>query len=138
MFGKIIFSRSACYESCPEFDVIVNSNGVAKWFGSMHVYHGGEEVFCIDQGRLKQLFEKLQSIDFRHFIYPSATIIATDQPYCTIWVKYEDGFVKEVEHYLGDSAEKGSKAKQDLHKLEKLENEIELLLGLKKFIECPS
>ncbi|MFD2657261.1 DUF6438 domain-containing protein [Gracilibacillus thailandensis] len=137
MFEKIIFSRSTCYGSCPEFDVIVNSNGTAKWFGGMHVYHVDEKEFCIDQGRLKQLAEKLRSIDFRHFTYPSTTVFATDQPYCTIWVKYEDGFVKEVEHYLGDSAEKGSKTKQDFQKLEKLENEIEMILGLKKLIEFP-
>ncbi|WP_235182519.1 hypothetical protein [Gracilibacillus boraciitolerans] len=52
----------------------------------------------------------LQSFNFSNFKYPTPTIFATDLPFCTILVTYQDGVVKEVKHYLGDFAEEGSQA----------------------------
>ncbi|MGN8645566.1 DUF6438 domain-containing protein [Gracilibacillus sp. HCP3S3_G5_1] len=134
MFEKIIFSRSSGDGGCPEFDVFVHNKGEAKWFGSRYVHHYGEKVFYIDQRRLQQLDEKLQLFNFRHFTYPTAAISTPGQSSCTIWVKFEDGFVKEVEHYLGDGARQGTKDAQDFQELEQFEKEIEEILGLRKFI----
>ncbi|GAE94073.1 hypothetical protein JCM21714_3205 [Gracilibacillus boraciitolerans JCM 21714] len=135
MFEKIILSRSICYGDCPEFEVIVKKDGTAKWFGGMFVHRAGEVEFQLDNRKLQQLGELLQSFDFRHFTYPAATIFATDLPYCTIKVSYQDGVEKEVEHYLGgDFAEEGSEDNQSFQELEQFEKRIEKVIGLQKFI----
>ncbi|SHN10497.1 DUF6438 domain-containing protein [Gracilibacillus kekensis] len=134
MFKQIIFSRSICYGTFPEFEVTVKQDGNVKWLGGMHVKQHGEAEFNLGNDQIIQLNQLLQSFDFRNFEYPSPTISATDLPFCTILVTYQNGAMKEVEHYLGDFAEEGSQAHETFQALEGFENKIEEIIDLENFI----
>jgi hypothetical protein len=104
MFKKIKFARTPCYGTCPVFDVEVDQDGIVEWNGHMHVYCLGEENFTITKNKIEKLNTLIEEFGFRSFKYPEpeSLTFATDHPSCFIQVEYEDGFVKEVEHYLGD------------------------------------
>ncbi|MEQ6391288.1 hypothetical protein RZN22_18610, partial [Bacillaceae bacterium S4-13-58] len=76
----------------------------------------------------------LKEFDFRSFTYPEPDSYATDHPSCITRVEYTDGYVKEVDHYLGDFETPLIDEKDTLHHLEKFEKKLEQLLGLRKYI----
>lgn len=134
MFKKIEFARTPCYGTCPVFKVEVNYDGSVKWNGQMYVYALGEEEFKISNKKIARIEALLKEFDFRSFTYPEPDSYATDHPSCITRVEYADGYVKEVDHYLGDFEIPLIDEKHTLDNLEKLEKKLEQLLGLRKYI----
>ncbi|MDT8862964.1 DUF6438 domain-containing protein [Alkalihalobacillus sp. MEB130] len=137
MFKKIFFSRTPCYGDCPVFDVEVHHDGTVKWRGEMYVASLGEFEFKITNNKIKKVEALLEEFDFRSFTYPEPDVFATDQPSCVTRVIFQDEFDKEVDHYLGEDATYLFDEKHSLHGLEKFENKLEQILGLRKYIKHP-
>ncbi|WP_458413042.1 DUF6438 domain-containing protein [Schinkia sp. CFF1] len=135
MFERIFLSRTPCYGTCPVYEVEILQDGTAKWLGHMHVFHMGEEEFKVSKSKIKKLEALLEEFDFRSFIYPKPDIFATDHPSCIIHVMYRDGFIKEVDHYLGDMETNTEERKHSLHNLDKFERKIEQIIGLRNYIK---
>ncbi|MEQ6378245.1 DUF6438 domain-containing protein [Bacillaceae bacterium S4-13-58] len=134
MFKRIEFARTPCYGTCPVFDVEINHDGSVKWNGHMYVYRLGEEEFKISNKKIEKIEALLKEFDFRSFTYRDPDSYATDHPSCITRVEYTDGYVKEVDHYLGDFETPLIDEKHTLHHLEEFEKKLEQLLGLRKYI----
>lgn len=137
LFNKIEFARTPCYGTCPVFDVEIRHDGTVKWNGHMHVACPGKEEFKISKNKIKKLEGLLEEFDYRSYTYPKPDVFATDHPSCITRVEFSDGYVKEVDHYLGDMESNIIDVKHSLHSLEKFENKIERLIGIQKFITHP-
>ncbi|MCL7749907.1 DUF6438 domain-containing protein [Halalkalibacter alkaliphilus] len=137
MFNKIFLSRTPCYGDCPVFDVEVDHDGTVKWRGEMYVACLGEIEFKIPNNKIKKLEALLEEFNFRSFTYPEPDMFATDQSSCVTRVIFQDGFDKEVNHYLGEDTTYLLGEKHSLHNLKKFENKIEQIIGLRKYIKHP-
>lgn len=135
MFRKIQFARTPCYGTCPVFDAEVTYDGTVKWNGHLHVSQIGEEEFKITKKKIEKIETLLNEFEFRSFTYPEPDMYATDHPSCITRVEYADGFVKEVDHYLGDFETHHNGGKHTLSNLEKFEKRIESIIGLRKYIK---
>lgn len=137
MFTTIFLSRTVCYGTCPVYDVEVTNDGTVKWNGHMHVACFGEEEFKITKNKIKKIETLLEEFDYRSFNYPEPDVFATDHPSCITRVEFSDGYVKEIDHYLGDTESNIKKQKHTLHNLEKFERKLEQIIGLRKYIHHP-
>ncbi|MFC4022304.1 DUF6438 domain-containing protein [Oceanobacillus longus] len=135
MFKKLSLKRTECYGSCPIYQVEVTPDGVVYWNGEGHVSFMGETTFQISDKKVQQLGALLESFDYRIFIYKEGNLMATDMPYCITRVEFEDGYINEVEHYLGDMDDQANKLKHSLTSLEKFEKRVERIIGTKKYVE---
>ncbi|UPM53656.1 DUF6438 domain-containing protein [Gottfriedia acidiceleris] len=137
MFTTIFLSRTMCYGTCPVYDVEVKNDGTVKWNGQMYVARLGEEEFMITKNKIKKLEMLLEEFDYQSFSYPEPDVFATDHPTCITRVEFSDGYVKEVDHYLGDMESNNTEHKHSLHNLEMFERKLEKIIGLRKYIHLP-
>jgi hypothetical protein len=137
MFEKVFISRTPCYGTCPVYDVEIHHYGTVKWNGHIHIFNMGEEEFKISNSKIKKIEALLEEFDYRSFTYPEPDLFATDHPSCITRVEFADGFVKEVEHYLGDMKTDIEDHKHSLHNLDKFEKKIEQIIGIRRFIQHP-
>ncbi|GGM26199.1 hypothetical protein GCM10011351_09800 [Paraliobacillus quinghaiensis] len=137
MFTEIFISRTPCMGDCPEYQVIVNNIGNVQWNGQWSVYHLGKADFNITKSKIKKIEMLLKEFDYRSFTYPEPDMFATDQPSCITKVIFDDGFVKEIDHYLGDTQSYDKESKHSIANLEKFEKKLEQILGLRKYIKHP-
>ncbi|WP_163971060.1 DUF6438 domain-containing protein [Oceanobacillus halotolerans] len=134
MFTELSISRTPCYGECPVYEVVVHHDGEVKWTGHEFVDHLGESHFRISPEQVKQIETLLEIFDYRSFCYPESDVFATDQPSCITNVVFKDGFEKEIDHYLGDSQINPNDHQHSFENLEKLEEKLEQILGLEKYI----
>ncbi|WP_163971087.1 DUF6438 domain-containing protein [Oceanobacillus halotolerans] len=135
MFIELFISRTPCYGECPVYDVVVNNKGDVQWQGHEFVYHVGEAEWKVSKNKINDIERLLEAFDYRSFTYPEPDMFATDLPSCITKVVFDDGFVKEVNHDLGDDQSFYNNGKDSLHNLEKFENKLEQILGLQKVIK---
>ncbi|WP_067726982.1 DUF6438 domain-containing protein [Oceanobacillus damuensis] len=135
MFKKLSLERTECYGTCPIYQVEVTPDGMVYWNGEGHVSFMGQTTFQISEKKVQQLASLLESFDYRVFTYKEGDLFATDMPHCITRVEYEDGFVKEVDHYLGDIDQRENHLKHSLTSLEKFEKRVERIIGTKHYVE---
>ncbi|UOQ83592.1 hypothetical protein [Gracilibacillus salinarum] len=135
MFEKLVYSRMVHPEMHAGVDVVVHQDGSAEIANSLYNKHHGKTQFEVNQQQMIQLDQLQQAFDFRDFIYPVCKTFQTDQPWCFISIIYQDGFVKEVTHNLGDSAEEGTDTHRKILSLKHFEYQIERILGLQQFTD---
>src|SRR5690554_3964075 len=102
MFEFIKLQRTACYGTCPVYNVTVDNQGNVNYFGEMFVYKTGQHQWKISKYKIKQLNDKLKEFDFKSFVYQTGGVYVTDYPSCITTVKFTDGETKEINHYYGD------------------------------------
>ncbi|WP_249872369.1 DUF6438 domain-containing protein [Oceanobacillus saliphilus] len=135
MFKKLSLERTECYGTCPIYQVEVTPDGMVYWNGEGHVSFMGETTFRISEKKVQQLAALLESFNYRVFTYKEGGPFITDQPHCITRVEYEDGFVKEVDHYLGNKDQKETHLTDSLTSLEKFEKRVERIIGTKRYVE---
>ncbi|MRG85970.1 DUF6438 domain-containing protein [Salinibacillus xinjiangensis] len=135
MFQKLYLERTGCYGTCPIFYVEVYSDGTLNWNGEMFVSHIGKKSFTISEKKIQKLNDLIESFDYRHYTYEPGDLFATDHPHCITRVEFEDGFVNEVDHYLGNQDSFVNESKHSIANLEKFENKVEQILGIRQLIK---
>lgn len=119
-----------CYGDCPIYRVEVNDNGKVVWEGIDYVSKMGRHEWTIRKGKIEKLNSLISSFGYRTYEYsPSEEGFATDHPSCITQIEFQDGYVKEIDHYLGFL--------WGLEDLTKFENDLEKIIGTKKYVKEP-
>ncbi|MGB7604538.1 MAG: DUF6438 domain-containing protein [Lutisporaceae bacterium] len=126
MFEYIKLERTMCYGDCPVYEVTVDSKGNVEYIGDTFVYKIGQLNSKISNRKVKQLADKLYEFNYKSFVYEPGDLFATDHPSCITTVKYLNGEIKTVDHYLGHFLVD--------KKLSEFENSIDRILGTKKYV----
>ncbi|SET17506.1 hypothetical protein SAMN05216389_106171 [Oceanobacillus limi] len=134
MFKKIYLERSGCYGACPIYSVEVNRDGRLKWIGEMFVSYVGETSYQVSNKKLQKLERLLKEFDYRNYKKECGGLFATDQSNCITRVEFVDGFVKEIDHYLGEMDETPNDAKYSMKNLEKFEQKLESIMGVRQLV----
>ncbi|MCP3027048.1 DUF6438 domain-containing protein [Halobacillus sp. A5] len=130
MFHQLTLTRTGCFGDCPVYHVEVRSDGMVKWHGEFFVAQIGECEWKLDDDQMKRLLALMDGFDFFNYEYEANGFPATDLPSCITSITYEDGAVKEVDHYLGDSLNE----EERLMTLEEFEEEIDRIVGTHAYI----
>ncbi|MBU9713581.1 DUF6438 domain-containing protein [Evansella tamaricis] len=140
MIKKITFERTACYGSCPIYKVEVFSDGEVKWNGFEYVSKLGIHEWKLTAKKMEKLNGLIEEFDFRNYEYKTSDIYATDHPSCLISIEFEDGYVKHIDHYLGDQLEDEWLVDLDgpvRMTLEQFERRLEGIIGTGKYVKEP-
>ncbi|WP_444979487.1 DUF6438 domain-containing protein [Halobacillus andaensis] len=90
----------------------------------------GELAWQLDEDHVKKLAALLEEFQVWDFEYEVNGFPATDLPSCVITVIDENGAVKEIDHYLGDSLNEMERPMT----LEEFEEEMDRIIGTKTYI----
>lgn len=119
-----------CYGDCPIYRVEVNVTGKVVWEGIEYVSKMGRHEWTIGKEKIDKLNALINSFGFRIYEYsPSDECFATDHPNCITQIEFQDGHIKEIDHYLGYL--------WGLDDLTKFENDLEKIIGTKKYVKEP-
>jgi hypothetical protein len=129
MFEYITLERTACYGTCPVYKVVINKNGDVDYEGIAFVAIEGKRKWTLKPKKIEQLVKLIKEFDFKNFQYNPKGPCCTDLPFCITTVKFLDGTVKEIDHYLGYPEFRDS--------LEKFEDNIDRIIGSKKYTFLP-
>ncbi|MFD1039864.1 DUF6438 domain-containing protein [Virgibacillus byunsanensis] len=135
MFKKLYVERTACYGTCPIYRIELLADGTVHWNGDMHVSYLGETSFAISESKMQKITALLQSFDYRNFNYKPGDLFATDHPACLIRVEFEDGYIKEIDHDLGEQESYINDSTHSLKNLEKFEQKLEQLIGVRPYVK---
>ncbi len=132
-FDYITLERTPCFGCCPVYKIKVYSSGLVEWEGIDFVARKGKATRYIASEKTKkaaEIVEKIIAVLEKHkwLIKTGEKELqfVTDCSSCKVSIKYRDGRIKSVEHYHGDMGAP--------EELEKLENEIDKIVGAEKWV----
>ena len=96
---KISLERTACYGTCPYYNVEIRGDGTVTYMGVNFVAAKGVRTGHISEQALRRLYDAFAKADF-FWTFDDYTAPITDLPTYTITLSY-DGRSKTVEDYAG-------------------------------------
>jgi len=129
MFEYIYLERTGCYGTCPIYIIKIFNNGAVKYFGSGFVEKLGKHTWTLSQNKIDKLENLLNEFNYKSFLYDPLFPSITCQASCITKVKFSDGTIKKIDHYLGIGEYKDT--------LEKFENRIDKIIGSRKYTFLP-
>lgn len=125
-FKTIKLERTACYGSCPIYQVEILSDGSVHYLGEGFVEQIGQHSWIIDAAAIEALNEAISKYEYFSMKAKEPTEVMTCSPSCITSILLEDGTHREIDNYHGaDSFPK---------KLYKLENKIDEIIGIEKYV----
>jgi hypothetical protein len=109
---EIQLQRTACYGTCPIYQVTINQAGEVVYIGNSFVDFTGEHRSVISQDELSELRRAFERIDFFSLKDSYTDMGATDFPSAIVSLTV-NGREKVIDHYHGDF-----NAPEELSKLE--------------------
>ncbi len=95
---RVEFAASGCWISCPEYKIIVNSNGMALYVALRNIKEIGSFEAAIDEKKCDELFSLLNYIDFAS-LDEHYQIDASDMQSSTLIINYDGGKIKRIYDY---------------------------------------
>jgi hypothetical protein len=121
----------------PYYKVDIFDNGIVEWNGIEYVSKLGKREWELSSKKVGNLNVLIEEFDHRTYEYRTLDGFATDHPNCIITIEFNDGFVKEIDHYLGDQLEEEHLVDFNKVGLYEFENKIERIVGTKKYVKEP-
>jgi hypothetical protein len=96
---RMTLSRTGCFGSCPQYDLVVHGSGAVEYTGEMYVKYCGEWRGTIALSSVHELVGEFRAADY-FTLYPEYTWGATDLPTFTTSISF-DNVHKKVTDYGG-------------------------------------
>lgn len=95
---EIHFEATACYGSCPVFELKIPSNGNLEYFGKRFTNFQGRKKLKLSSEEIETLFGLIEYTDVKN-LKDRYAINATDNPSAILKVTFKNGDVKEIYDY---------------------------------------
>jgi len=99
----ITLERTACYGTCPVYNLTIHGNGTVVYEGKRFVNITGIRTITISDGEVRQLISEFETIDYFSLNDNYTQKIATDMPSATTSISV-NGKTKTISHYHGDTS----------------------------------
>jgi len=96
----ITMSRTACFGTCPIYDVDIAGDGTVHFNGVHFTSTTGAQTASISRDAVTALFDKFRRADF-FWLYPEYAAQVTDLPSCILKLTF-DGKEMTVRDYAGE------------------------------------
>jgi len=127
---KLSLERQACYGFCPMYTVSVDAQGLVTYSGERFVKLKGTHKAQLSKSQLTRLYKALERAKLGQYKNEYKNMDVTDNPSAILKVSgIKIGArvgSKTIEHYFGDKSAPES--------LTRLENEVDALLGTRKWV----
>jgi hypothetical protein len=121
-------ARGACYGWCPVYELSIYRDGVVEYTGEHYVELVGPAIGHIGAAQLAQLDRLFADARYFDLADRYTSYDMTDMP--SVTTTYQLGArAKRIEHYYGDTSAP--------HALDKLEDNIDQLVGIERWIGSP-
>lgn len=122
----ITLERTACFGTCPIYQLTVYGNGLVVYEGIRFVRVEGKRTTIIDEERVRQLVNEFRRIDYFSMENSYEELHATDMPSVISSITI-DGRTKAIRHYHGD--------RNAPKKLTELENRIDEIINSGQWVD---
>ncbi len=95
---KLEYETSPCFGTCPVFNIKINKRRMATYTPIMYDDSHHSSQARIDSASYTELVNLLNYIDFEK-LDSDYRVQVTDQPGCTLTIRYDDGKVKRIHDY---------------------------------------
>ena len=106
MFKKITLERTACFGNCPIYWIEVYNTDEVNWHGIQFVAAKGNFEWTIPRDKIIQLDNLINTFNYAYYVYIPKGYPKTDYPRVITSVLYDNGYLKNINHYLGDTDRK--------------------------------
>jgi VCBS repeat-containing protein len=128
-FKKIHLERTMCYGMCPVYHLEIAADGTVDYYGMFFVAKSGHHTWKLDSAAIKKLNSEIKKSEFFTMEEIEDSSITTDLPGCNTEILFEDGTSRKIEHKYGYIKFPDG--------LKILEDKIDELAGVKKYVENP-
>ncbi len=125
-FKSIELERSICFGNCPVYKLLIHSNGTVEYWGYYFVKQEGHHTWKIDPAVIEKLNLLISKNGYFSMKKKEPEFLMTDMPSCITKIVLENGRSRKINHDYGEDCYPET--------LEKMENDIEELSNVKKYI----